>query len=61
MNNDLKNTEHGAACGIKKRWDIEDVVAEFDPNWNPKFETLAELSRASMWSITELKELLLKG
>ena len=58
MNNDLKNTEHGAACGIKKRWEVEDVIAEFDSNWNI---TLAELSRISMWTITELKELLLKG
>ena len=57
MNNDLKNTEFGAACGIKKRWEIEDVIAEFDSNWNI---TLAELSRMSMWDIEELKELLLK-
>jgi len=34
------------------------VIAEFDSNWNI---TLSELSRMSMWSITELKELLLKG
>ena len=58
MNNDLKSTKFGAACGIKKRWEIEDVIAEFDSNWNI---TLAELSRMSMWDIEELKELLLKG
>jgi hypothetical protein len=47
-----------AGCGLKRRWDKSDVIAEYDNNLNL---TLSELSRKSQWTIDELKALLLQG
>ena len=55
---DIYNTPHLAGCGVPKRWDKADVIAEYDSNLNL---TLAELSRKSRWSIDELKVLLNGG
>lgn len=52
----IEQTPHKAMCGYKGRWDVDDVVAEFDSDWNL---TLSELSRRSQWSVSELKKLLM--
>lgn len=54
--NDLNDTPFKAGCGILRRWEIEDVIAEYDNNLNL---TLKELSQRSRWDISELKKLLL--
>lgn len=51
----IHNTPHKAACGVWRRWDKADVIAEYDSNLSL---TLAQLSRMSGWSIKELKTLL---
>jgi hypothetical protein len=43
--------------GVKRKWDIDDVIYTFDQNLNM---TLAELSSLSGWTIVELKEVLMK-
>ena len=43
--------------GVKRKWDIDDVIYTFDQNFNM---TLAELSSLSGWTIVELKEVLMK-
>jgi len=48
-------TPYLAGVGFKGRWDESDVIAEYDSNWNL---TLAQLSRMSGWTLSELKELL---
>lgn len=55
---DIMNTPFKAACGVKRRWDADDVIAEYDSNLNI---TLARLSQISLWDIEELKDLLLRG
>ena len=52
------NTETGAGCGSKGRWDASDVIAEYDGNLNL---TLSELSRKSKWPVGELTVLLRHG
>ena len=42
--------------GSNRRWDIDDVIYTFDQKPNM---TLAELSRLSQWTVTELMEVLL--
>ena len=40
----------------KRKWDIDDVIYEYDQNFNM---TLRELSRLSGWSVQELKKIFL--
>lgn len=42
--------------GVKRRWDIDDVIYTYDQCLNM---TLSELSSLSGWTIAELKEVLL--
>ena len=41
---------------IKRKWQSEDVIEEFDSNWSI---TIAELAKRSGWNIAELKSLLM--
>ena len=47
--------EYGMAYGVKRQWDIDDVISEFDGNLNL---TLKDLARKSGYTISELKEIL---
>ena len=42
----------------KRKWDIDDVICEYDQNFNM---TLRELSGRSGWSVKELKKILMGG
>ena len=42
----------------KRKWDIDDVIYEYDQNFNI---TLRELSGRSGWSVQELKKILMGG
>jgi len=50
--------EHDAVVGLQRKWDIDDVIAEYDQHWNI---TLQELARCSGWTVKELKKLLMEG
>ena len=39
------------------KWTSDQVIKHFDTNWN---DTLADIALMSMWTVKELKELLLK-
>ena len=54
----IEYNEHGATCGAKRKWDIDDVIYEYDQNFNL---TLKELSGRSGWSVKELKKILMGG
>ena len=41
---------------IKRKWQSEDVIEEFDSNWSI---TIAELAKRSGWTVAELKSLLM--
>jgi len=41
---------------IKRKWQSDDVIEEFDSNWSI---TMVELSKRSGWTIAELKSLLM--
>ncbi len=43
------------AYGLKRKWDIDDVISEYDGNLNL---TLTDLARKSGYTIPELKEIL---
>ena len=47
--------EYWMAYGVKRQWDIDDVISEFDGNLNL---TLKDLARKSGYTISELKEIL---
>lgn len=49
----IEYNEHIATCGAKRKWDIDDVIYEYDQNFNI---TLRELSGRSGWSVQELKK-----
>ena len=42
--------------GMKRKWDVDDIIYTFDHKPNM---TLAELSRLSGWTVSELMEVLL--
>lgn len=48
--------EHGWAIGVKRKWDIEDVVQEYDSNLNI---TLTQLAKKSGWDYHDLIKLLM--
>jgi uncharacterized protein YbgA (DUF1722 family) len=58
MKRQMEYKEHGAGCGLQRKWDIDDVISEYDQNWDI---TLQELARCSGWTVKELKKLLMGG
>jgi len=54
----MEYNEHGAGCGLQRKWDIDDVISEYDQNWDI---TLQELAKCSGWTVKELKKLLMGG